>query len=234
MKTGYRILPPRNKREKQPFLSRVALTFKTSFSLDLLSGLKTALGAFFSPNVTVQYPLESNPLSPRYRAIHKLQRLLESENERCIGCGLCEKICTSNCIRIITDRGEDGRKKILDYSINFGRCIYCGLCAEVCPELAIIHGNRFENASVQRAHFGFKPELLESQSSLIEYGGFGSVSYNADERMIKTPLSYVLDSTKQESTQDSQNTQQALQDSTKPSDTQSVTNDNNPKESANV
>lgn len=219
MKTEYRILPPRTKREREPFLTRVALTLKTSFSLDLLSGLKTALGAFFAPNVTVQYPLESNPLSPRYRAIHKLQRLLESENERCIGCGLCEKICTSNCIRIITDRGEDGRKKILDYSINFGRCIYCGLCAEVCPELAIIHDNRFENASVQRAHFGFKPELLESQSSLIEYGGFGSVSYNANERMIKTPLSYVLDSTKQE----------AAQDSTQPSQTQP-----SQKESSNV
>lgn len=222
MKTEYRILPPRTKREREPFLTRVALTLKTSFSLDLLSGLKTALGAFFAPNVTVQYPLESNPLSPRYRAIHKLQRLLESENERCIGCGLCEKICTSNCIRIITDRGEDGRKKILDYSINFGRCIYCGLCAEVCPELAIIHGNRFENASVQRAHFGFKPELLESQSSLIEYGGFGSVSYNADERMIKTPLSYVLDSTKQE-------TQESAQASTQPSQTQP-----SQKESSNV
>ncbi len=222
MKTEYRILPPRTKREREPFLTRVALTLKTSFSLDLLSGLKTALGAFFAPNVTVQYPLESNPLSPRYRAIHKLQRLLESENERCIGCGLCEKICTSNCIRIITDRGEDGRKKILDYSINFGRCIYCGLCAEVCPELAIIHGNRFENASVQRAHFGFKPELLESQSSLIEYGGFGSVSYNANERMIKTPLSYVLDSTKQE-------TQESAQASTQPSQTQP-----SQKESSNV
>lgn len=222
MKTEYRILPPRTKREREPFLTRVALTLKTSFSLDLLSGLKTALGAFFAPNVTVQYPLESNPLSPRYRAIHKLQRLLESENERCIGCGLCEKICTSNCIRIITDRGEDGRKKILDYSINFGRCIYCGLCAEVCPELAIIHGNRFENASVQRAHFGFKPELLESQSSLVEYGGFGSVSYNANERMIKTPLSYVLDSTKQE-------TQESAQASTQPSQTQP-----SQKESSNV
>lgn len=222
MKTEYRILPPRTKREREPFLTRVALTLKTSFSLDLLSGLKTALGAFFAPNVTVQYPLESNPLSPRYRAIHKLQRLLESENERCIGCGLCEKICTSNCIRIITDRGEDGRKKILDYSINFGRCIYCGLCAEVCPELAIIHGNRFENASVQRAHFGFKPELLESQSSLVEYGGFGSVSYNANERMIKTPLSYVLDSTKQE-------TQESTQASTQPSQTQP-----SQKESSNV
>lgn len=199
MKTEYRILPPRTHRDKQPFLTRVALSLKTSFSLDLLSGLKTALGAFFAPNVTIQYPLESAPLSPRYRAIHKLQRLLESENERCIGCGLCEKICTSNCIRIITDRGEDGRKKISSYSINFGRCIYCGLCAEVCPELAIVHGSRYENASTQRAHFGFKPELLESQSSCVEYDGFGSVSSNADERVIITPLSYTLDSIAKES-----------------------------------
>ena len=122
---------------------------------------------------------------------------MESENERCIGCGLCEKICTSNCIRIITDKGEDGRKKILNYSINFGRCIYCGLCAEVCPELAIVHGDLVENASTQRAFFGFKPQLLEHKSSLLEFGGFGSISVNADERVKTTPLSYC--------TQDSQN-----------------------------
>ena len=193
----YRLLTPRINRDKQSFLARVIITLKTSFSLDLFSGLKTALGAFFSPKVTIHYPLESAPLSPRYRAIHKLQRLLESENERCIGCGLCEKICTSNCIRIITDKGEDGRKKILNYSINFGRCIYCGLCAEVCPELAIVHGDLVENASTQRAFFGFKPQLLEHKSSLLEFGGFGSNSVNAEERVKTTPLSYC--------TQDSQN-----------------------------
>ena len=203
--SNYRILPPRLNRAKQSFVARSLLTMKSTFSFDLLSGLKSALGAFFAPKVTVQYPLESIPLSPRYRAIHKLQRLLESDQERCIGCGLCEKICTSNCIRIITDRGEDGRKKILNYSINFGRCIYCGLCAEVCPELAIVHGEHIENASVQRAQFGFKPELLEAKSSLMEFGGFGSISSNA-HALKATPLSYtksVLDSETSESSSES-------------------------------
>ena len=186
----YRVLPPRTQRVKQKFLKRSFMTFKTSFGLDLFIGLGFALKAFFSPKVTVQYPLENIPLSPRYRSIHKLQRLLESENERCIGCGLCEKICTSNCIRIITTQGEDYRKKILHYSINFGRCIYCGLCAEVCPELAIVHRDWFENACEQRAHFATKSQLLEDKSSLLEFSGFGSLSPDADTRICKTPQSY--------------------------------------------
>lgn len=171
------------------FLWRVFLAIKTTFSLDIIKGLSLSLREFFSKSVTVQYPIETMPLSPRYRSIHKLQRLLESNNERCIGCGLCEKICTSNCIRIITGIGDDGRKKIHQYTINFGRCIYCGLCAEVCPELAIVHGERIENASTQRAHFGTKDFLLQKSPS-GEFQGYGSVSVNADSALKPTPLAY--------------------------------------------
>lgn len=216
MKGQYVVLKPRIKRSTFSFAKKALVSLKTTFDIDLLSGLKKALGAFFAKNVTVQYPLESIPLSPRYRAIHKLQRLLESDNERCIGCGLCEKICTSNCIRIITDKGADGRKKILDYSINFGRCIYCGLCAEVCPELAIVHGDRFENASVNRAHFGFKQDMLIEKASLVEFAGFGSVTPYANENIKQTPLSYVLKFSTQsiESSADSsQNTSQNVESS---------------------
>ena len=93
--------------------------------------------------------------------------------------------------RFSTDKGADGRKQILSYSINFGRCIYCGLCAEVCPELAIVHGERIENASEQRAQYGSKKELLQSHAHVSEYGGFGSISFHADERVKATPLSYM-------------------------------------------
>lgn len=202
MKTDYYVLNqsnPRIERQKQPFLTRVFITLKTIIGLELFVGLKKTIIVFFQPKVTVCYPLEVAPLSPRYRAIHKLQRLLESEEQRCIGCGLCEKICTSNCIRIITDKGENGRKKILHYSINFGRCIYCGLCAEVCPELAIVHTDMFENASEARAHFGVKNILLESQSSLCEFSGYGSVSPNADVLLKQTPLSYTCECAKADS-----------------------------------
>lgn len=144
---------------------------------------------------TTQYPKEKLPISPRYRAIHELLRLLESGNERCIGCGLCEKICISNCIRMDTHKGEDGRKQITEYTINFGRCIFCGYCAEVCPELAIVHGPRYENSSEQRAHFGLKDDMLTPMDAFKagqqkEFPGFGAITPNADKNIKKTPLAY--------------------------------------------
>lgn len=168
---------------------------KLSLGLDLFKGLGLTIKEFFSKPVTLNYPFEAQPLSPRYRAVHNLQRMLESGSERCIGCGLCEKICTSNCIRILTHEGEDGRKKIDSYTINLGRCIYCGLCAEVCPELAIVMGNRFENASEQRAHFGLKEDFLKDSDEAkchqqLEFEGFGAVRPSADSEVKQTPLDY--------------------------------------------
>lgn len=172
-----------------------AKSVKRICGLDLAKGLALTLKEFFSPPATIHYPAQVIPFSPRYRAVHSLQRLLESGNERCIGCGLCEKICTSNCIRIITHRGEDNRKKIDSYSINLGRCIFCGLCAEVCPELAIVMGQRFENASEARAQFATKKELLVSEGeakshSLVEFAGFGSYTSGADMRLKGTPVAF--------------------------------------------
>ncbi|MGX2981986.1 NADH-quinone oxidoreductase subunit NuoI [Helicobacter sp. 23-1045] len=183
-----------NSPEKPSFMRFV----KRTFGLDLLKGLKITLVEFFSPKTiaTIKYPLEKIPLSPRYRAIHKLMRLLESGNERCIGCGLCEKICISNCIKIETSYGADSRKKITSYTINFGRCIYCGFCAEVCPEIAIIHGERYENSSEQRAHFANKEVMLTPldlalRGDICEFAGFGAVSENADSSVKQTPTGYI-------------------------------------------
>lgn len=179
---------------------------------ELFVGLWLVFKEFYKAQIhTVQYPLEKLPLSPRYRAVHELKRLLESGNERCIGCGLCEKICVANCIRMETGYGEDKRKKVFEYSINFGRCIYCGLCAEVCPELAIVHSKRYENASEQRASFALKEDMLTPIDKVLsgndcEFDGVGSVSIDADERIKATPLKY-LESRDAESTESQEITQ---------------------------
>ncbi|MFP4332726.1 MAG: NADH-quinone oxidoreductase subunit NuoI [Campylobacterales bacterium] len=184
---------PSPKKPWQQFMQVMSRTFKRE--------LFVGLGIVFREMVkrgnshATQYPKEKLPISPRYRAIHELLRLLESGHERCIGCGLCEKICISNCIRMDTHKGEDGRKKISEYTINFGRCIFCGYCAEVCPELAIVHGGRYENASEQRAHFGLKEDMLTpidmfKNGSQKEFPGFGAPSPDADSRIKKTPLAY--------------------------------------------
>lgn len=165
---------------------------------ELFVGLKITfkimLEALFKGQMhTIKYPMEKLPIAPRYRAVHSLLRLLESGNNRCIGCGLCEKICISNCIKMDTKIDENGRKEVSEYTINLGRCIFCGYCAEVCPELAIVHGPRYENASEQRAHFVLKDDLLTPIDFLInqkEFPGFGAISDDADSKIKKTPLAY--------------------------------------------
>ncbi|MEF3191761.1 MAG: NADH-quinone oxidoreductase subunit NuoI [Campylobacterales bacterium] len=173
---------------------RFVQVIKRTLRVELFKGMGIVFGRMKEIHTT-QYPKEKLPLGPRYRAVHELMRLLESGNEACIGCGLCEKICISKCIRMDTTIGEDGRKRVTEYSINFGRCIFCGYCAEVCPELAIVHGPRYENASEQRAHFGLKEDILTpidlfKAGRQSEFTGFGACNTNADERLTPTPLAY--------------------------------------------
>lgn len=59
---------------------------------------------FFKPKVTINYPFEKGPLSPRFRGEHALRRYPSGE-ERCISCKLCEAICPAQ-----VDRG--GRSRV--------------------------------------------------------------------------------------------------------------------------
>jgi len=169
---------------------------KRSFRLELFVGLWVVLREMIVFNKhTISYPEEKMPIGPRYRAVHEMKRLWESDAERCIGCGLCEKICISNCIKIDTKIDENSRKEVSEYSINLGRCIFCGYCAEVCPELAITHGGEYENASDQREHFIMYDDMLTPLDKMkagtqLEFEGFGSITPNEDARLKKTPLSY--------------------------------------------
>ena len=123
------------------------------------------LKEFWRKPVTLNYPFETQPLSPRYRAVHNLQRMLESGSERCIGCGLCEKICTSNCIRILTHEGEDGRKKIDSYTINLGRCIYCGFYSTTLMDL------RHQYVDAVCAEMRLRRDYISGPYSTIYVGG---------------------------------------------------------------
>ena len=178
-------LKPKSAFDK--FKHFIAVTFKP----DLLIGLKVTIKQMlFSKSHTLKYPMQKMELNARYRGIHKLLKFVESENERCIGCGLCEKICVSNCISMKTSLGEDGRKKVASYSINLSRCVYCGFCADVCPELAIVCGQEYEVASESRIIFGTKDEFLTKDKFLkdqSEFEGYGALPKNADSLIKKTP-----------------------------------------------
>jgi len=167
-----------------------------TFKLELFVGLWVVMREMIRFDIhTISYPAEKMPIGPRYRAVHEMKRLWESDAERCIGCGLCEKICISDCIRMDTKIDEESRKEVTEYTINLGRCIFCGYCAEVCPELAITHGGEYEQASEQREHFVdydymLTPIDVMKQNAQKEFEGFGAITPHEDERVTKTPLSY--------------------------------------------
>lgn len=112
--------------------------FIKSFSFwDLLMGLRMTGRYFFATKVTVQYPEEKTPSSPRFRGIHALRRYPNGE-ERCIACKLCEAVCPALAITIEAEPRIDGSRRTTLYDIDLFKCVYCGFCEEACPVDAIV------------------------------------------------------------------------------------------------
>ena len=132
---------------------------KSVFLLELLSGLFLTLRYFFKAKVTLNYPFEKGPLSPRFRGEHALRRYPNGE-ERCIACKLCEAICPAQAITIEAEAREDGSRRTTRYDIDMVKCIYCGLCQEACPVDAIVEGPNFEFATETREELLYDKERL--------------------------------------------------------------------------
>ena len=134
------------------------------FLTELVSGLWTTLGYMFRRKVTLNYPYEKGPLSPRFRGEHALRRYPNGE-ERCIACKLCEAICPAQAITIEAGpRRNDGTRRATRYDIDMVKCIYCGFCQEACPVDAIVEGPNFEFATETRE------ELLYDKEKLLANG----------------------------------------------------------------
>lgn len=111
--------------------------------LELLRGMALTGKNLFQRKVTIQYPEEKTPLSPRFRGLHALRRYPNGE-ERCIACNLCEAVCPAMCITIDSEERPDGTRRTTRYDIDLFKCIYCGFCEEACPTDAIVMTRHFE------------------------------------------------------------------------------------------
>ncbi|MBK8209997.1 MAG: NADH-quinone oxidoreductase subunit NuoI [Rhodospirillales bacterium] len=130
---------------------------------ELVSGLALTFRYMFKPTVTLNYPYEKGPISPRFRGEHALRRYPNGE-ERCIACKLCEAICPAQAITIEAEPRVDGSRRTTRYDIDMVKCIYCGYCQEACPVDAIVEGPNFEFATETRE------ELLYDKEKLLSNG----------------------------------------------------------------
>ena len=137
--------------------ARISRSF---FLVELIRGFYLTFSYIFRPRVTINYPYEKGPLSPRFRGQLALRRY-ENGEERCIACKLCEAICPAQAITIEAGpRRNDGTRRTTRYDIDMVKCIYCGLCQEACPVDAIVEGPNFEFATETREELYYDKERL--------------------------------------------------------------------------
>lgn len=133
---------------------------KTFLLWELLQGLGVTLKHFFAPKITVFYPEEKTPLSPRFRGLHAQMRYDDGE-ERCIACKLCEAVCPAMAINIESEQRADGTRRTTRYDIDLTKCIFCGFCEEACPVDAIVETHILEYHGEKRGDLYYtKPMLL--------------------------------------------------------------------------
>lgn len=136
---------------------------KTWFLSELWAGLRLTLGYFFKPKITIFYPEERTPKSPRFRGLHAQRRYPNGE-ERCIACKLCEAVCPALAITIDSEMREDGTRRTTRYDIDLFKCIYCGFCEEACPVDAIVE------TRVSDFHFEKRGEQIMTKEKLLAVG----------------------------------------------------------------
>jgi NADH-quinone oxidoreductase subunit I len=119
-------------------LDRLKQLIKTFTLWELLQGLAVTGRYFFKKKVTIQYPEEETPSSPRFRGMLALRRYPNGE-ERCIACKLCEAVCPALAITIEAGpRESDGSRRTTRFDIDAFKCINCGLCEQACPVDSIV------------------------------------------------------------------------------------------------
>jgi NADH-quinone oxidoreductase subunit I len=136
---------------------------KSLFLWELIKGMRLTGRYLFARKITIQYPEERAPMSPRFRGLHALRRYPNGE-ERCIACKLCEAVCPALAITIDSEQREDGTRRTTRYDIDLFKCIFCGFCEEACPVDSIVETRHYEY------HFENRGEQVMSKDKLLELG----------------------------------------------------------------
>jgi len=137
------------------------------------------LGFLFPPKgkkrsvFTVYYPEETVTLPAAYRGRPVLVAHKDG-TEKCVACGLCEKICPANAISIVAGEKANADRYPISYILDGTRCVFCGFCEEVCPKEAIVMSSEYQGlADTDRTRMKYSKEMLlrseESVKGRLEY-----------------------------------------------------------------
>lgn len=154
-------------------IKKITQVISSLMLVELLKGMALTGRYFFSRKITVQFPEERTPMSPRFRGLHALRRYPNGE-ERCIACKLCEAVCPAMAITIESEQRDDNTRRTTRYDIDLTKCIFCGMCEESCPVDSIVETRIFDYHGEQRG------DLLYTKEMLLEVGDKNEAQIAAD------------------------------------------------------
>ncbi len=78
----------------------------------------------------MKYPVTSNPTSTSQNQTGSWRTYKPiTDLDKCISCGMCERVCPDSCIIMKKMKKYDKNKPLTDYDY----CKGCGVCAAECP-----------------------------------------------------------------------------------------------------
>ena len=151
------------KKEIYIMFRKLKYYVKSFLLWELLLGMKLTGKNLFVKKITIQFPDEKTPKSPRFRGLHALRRYPNGE-ERCIACKLCEAVCPALAITIESEPRDDGTRRTTRYDIDLFKCIYCGFCEEACPVDSIVE------TDIDGYHFEERGQQIMTKQQLLAIG----------------------------------------------------------------
>lgn len=91
--------------------------------------VKEALTQLFAKTSCAMYPAAPAEAAEGYRG------RIVYHADKCMGCGMCERVCSGGAITRTVEKVDEGDKITLTF--NLGSCTFCATCADFCSTKAI-------------------------------------------------------------------------------------------------
>lgn len=127
--------------------------------------LKEATKNLFSKPSTVQFPNKVTDVAakPGYRG------RIAYDPEKCIVCGMCEKVCSPGAITLIREEVPGGEQLTREFDLT--SCTFCGTCADFCDEGAIQMTEDYHMVATDAADLIVRGTQFKEASSALLYCG---------------------------------------------------------------